>query len=557
MKRSVFFTTVILICILGLLPYHAQSKTVKDSLEVTLYGVVKCNGKPVPRVRVTDGQSIVLTNRRGEYSIASDKKYGLVYITTPAGYDVPLENGIFPKFWQRTTLEARERECHDFELVKSDQKEFSIIYCTDIHLCNDPKRRDLEMFRQLQMPAVEKVVEKHKGHPIYTISLGDTTWDRWWYETQFGLDELKQYLRQNKYPTPFYAVMGNHDNDAATPHSATTDFDAARPFREKMGPTFFSFDKGSVHFVMLDNIVYKNEMKPGAKMQKNVAGSRNYDCYVDDAQLEWLRNDLQHVKKQTPIVVCMHAPLRNLDGNLRPVMGHKGPNGQKLIDILKGFDRVEIYSGHHHANVSIRYEEAPNIHENVVSAVCGELWKSLYHSKGNFCMDGTDAGFYVCTYNGKNLVKEFCSQQSDVPFAVYDMNVVKQYYRNGKHAKQLDHMLSLQPKQTNYLEESLENYVYINLFFTDEGTELSVTENGRELDVEKVAHSDPRASVYLHSYTLKNKKRKDATVERRSAVGHMYRVKTSDASSVVTVSVKTKYGKEYTRTISRPLAFSN
>ena len=34
---------------------------------------------------------------------------------------------------------------------------------------------------------------------------------------------------------------------------------AIQRFCNTFGPTFYSMDKGGIHFVMLDNIVYKNE----------------------------------------------------------------------------------------------------------------------------------------------------------------------------------------------------------------------------------------------------------------------------------------------------------
>ncbi len=170
-------------------------------------------------------------------------------------------------------------------------------------------------------------------------------------------------------------------------------------------------------------------------------------------------------------------------------------------------------------------------------------------------MDGTDAGFYTCTYTGKKLVKEFCSQHTDVPFRLYDMNEVGKYYQTGKQAKQLRHLFSLQERQTDFSQKSFENVVYINLFFTDENTEITVTEDGRKLLVEKVMDSDPMASVFLHSYTVKKKTKRDSVIDKRGWIGHMYRVKTSNANTSLSVTVKTKYGKEYTKNYARPYTF--
>ena len=41
-----------------------------------VYGVVECNGVPVEGVAVSDGYKVVLTNKKGQYSFASEKKNG-------------------------------------------------------------------------------------------------------------------------------------------------------------------------------------------------------------------------------------------------------------------------------------------------------------------------------------------------------------------------------------------------------------------------------------------------------------------------------------------------
>ena len=94
--------------------------------------------------------------------------------------------------------------------------------------------------------------------------------------------------------------MGNHDND---PYG-TSDFAAETPYREELGPVYYSMNIGKVHFLMLDNTVYLNNGGgPG------VIGDRTYKKYFTQQQLDWIREDLKYVDKSTPIVVGFHCPI--------------------------------------------------------------------------------------------------------------------------------------------------------------------------------------------------------------------------------------------------------
>ena len=50
----------------------------KAKAKANIYGVVECDGKPVAGVPVSDGYQIVLTNKKGQYALQSEKKNGNV-----------------------------------------------------------------------------------------------------------------------------------------------------------------------------------------------------------------------------------------------------------------------------------------------------------------------------------------------------------------------------------------------------------------------------------------------------------------------------------------------
>lgn len=539
--------------------YGDKVKKIKSPKGTTLTGVVYCGDEPLAGVSVTDGREIVKTDKDGIYRIASAKPYGLVYISTPSGFAPAFKDGIMPQFWAPTTAPVKKCERHDFTLEKTNDKQFSIMFCSDSHFCNDPKRKDLHYFKTDHMPAVNKAFADAKGHPVYTVLLGDVTWDRFWFETGFDLPQVPKLFAECNYPTPVYAIMGNHDNDPSVPFGENTDFLAENKWREVFGPTFYSVNIGDTHFVMLDNIVYKNEpSKPNAKKYPGVVGTRNYDAYLVPAQLEWLKKDLASVDKSTPVIICMHAPLRLRNDKGEVYRGLKKGEGEKLIDAVKDFDCVRIFSGHKHQTHFFEVDGYPNITETSVPALGGELWSTAVRVGRSVCDDGTEAGLLLCTFDGKSMTgKTYYGHRDNMPMRLYDMNAVRSHYADSKDSAMLKHARELLPNQKDYSDAQYENYVYINCWACDAGTTIEATENGKLLTIEQVKDCDPWAAIAIIGPGMKKRKKIEKRSNRVSLVDHMYRVKTESATAPVTVTVKTPFVETYTQTLERPAAFPN
>ena len=517
----------------------------------TLTGKVLCDNKPVAGVAVTDGEQIVTTDAKGVYNIASTKPYGIVYITIPSGYEPAMKDAVRANFWAKTTEPADKKERHDFELKKIDDRRFSVLMFSDTHFCNDPKRDDFTHFKNMAMPAINRAAEDAEGS-VFAINMGDITWDRFWYATGVDIESVPQHLADNQFPVPFYCVHGNHDYDPSVPSTDNPNVKAIQRFSNTFGPTFYSMNRGGVHFVMLDNIIYKNEVKEGQKTGEGVVGSRNYDLYVDDAQLAWLAKDLAAVKKSTPIVVCMHAPMFTYNNDGEQVYGFVDGKTELLVDLLKDFESVKVFSGHSHRTMSFVHPEYPNIVEYNITSIGGDLWNTPSQSGINIGEDGADAGLYLCTFEGKNFSKRWYSTEggSEYPFRAYDMNQVARVY---KSSKELQYLCRLQRNQIDYSQPKYKNYVYVNCWIWEPGSTITITHRGQCLKVEKVTDSDPLAAkvIFAKPNIFKTKK-ESAKTNRLSLSANMFRAKTIDIKSPVVITVTTPTGETYTQTLSRP-----
>jgi 3',5'-cyclic-AMP phosphodiesterase len=119
-------------------------------------------------------------------------------------------------------------------------------------------------------------------------------------------------------------VPGEHDvlNDNGEQYRA-------RYGKDTKGDGWYSFDHKGVHFVGLVNVM---NLKAGG------LGSLGKD------QLEWLEDDVKHLKYSTPIVVFAHIPL----WSVYPEWGWGTDDSEQVLGYLKKFGSVSVLNGHIH-----------------------------------------------------------------------------------------------------------------------------------------------------------------------------------------------------------------
>ena len=110
--------------------------------------------------------------------------------------------------------------------------------------------------------------------------------------------------------------------------------DDGAQFRERYGRNakgagWYSFDKKGVHFIGLVNVM---NLKAGG------LGTLGPD------QLEWLEDDVKHLKHSTPIVVFAHIPL----WTVYPEWGWGTDDSAQALAYLKKFGSVTVLNGHIH-----------------------------------------------------------------------------------------------------------------------------------------------------------------------------------------------------------------
>lgn len=531
-----------------------------------LTGRVVCGGKGVARVKVSDGKVITVTDRDGYYSFASDKMNGYVFYTLPSGYEPATADGFRPLFWARlNNSDTAVVEKHNFVLHKRDNSHFRFVVGTDSHLNNNTKLEDLKQYDSYYIPALRDVAAQAKADdvPVYSVILGDLTWDVYWYKRKFA---LPNFLRTNTaygYPMILWPVMGNHDNDPAAVGDSV-DYLASAPWRRIMGPTYYSFNLGGVHFLVLDDIVYKNTPFATVDPGDSVAGKRDYDAYITEEQLKWVARDLSFIADSTtPVIVCCHIPTMHLRGEAGGFASYESlarQSSYRLHTLLARFTNVHILSGHVHNNFVAHCPSHPNITEHNQSGICNSWWNPGHYAHQEtgvyrqVSRDGSPGGYALWDIDGRKLSWRYVSTDpvSRGQMRIYDMNTVKDFYASDSVMRKL---ITAYPTIKDYSDFE-DNMIMVNVFAYDTDWKVEIFEDGEPLTPVRITGEDPLYNLcYSRPRYAETGCKSVSKGFLATKVSHLFVARASSADRPVTVRVTDHFGNVYTSAIRRPLPY--
>ncbi len=543
-------TIILLLLALAAFP-SAAAATPPPAATVT--GTVTCDGKPLAGVTVSDGVLFATTDDTGFYALASKKFQGTVFVITPSGYEPVCRKGVLPQFWAALKSRKPDKpERHDFVLKRCDNRRHRMIVSADLHLAN--RSEDLLQLKNTYIPAIREAVEEARRDslPVYSIILGDLSSSAHWYSSEFDIGDALHSIVASGYPTMLYTVMGEQDYDGATPCSGATDHNAERMYVYACGPKYYSMNIGDIHYVVLDNTVFRNEAGEGP-YPTEIVGKRNYDRFVTSDQLAWLRRDLALVAdKTTPVVVCMHhnAFRSSQKGALVNSFTDKRWL-DSLTHCLRDFGNVHFFTGHSHRKRTAVSSEMPNIVEHDLPSASGNAWVTVFDGFRHLCPDGTAPGFDICTMDGRDISWVYRTEEhGNAAFRAYDMNEVGKYYRENEDVRRF---VKEYPARIDYGSQTFADCVYINWWGFEPDAKIEVWENDKPLKVRQIYQEDPLFAVSSDVFRLKNSRKKPTI--RKNTCQHLFRVKTSSPESPVRIRTTDRFGNVCEETIIRPLPF--
>jgi hypothetical protein len=359
------------------------------------YGKVTADdGTPIANVPVTDGTEIVLTSDKGTYALNSNTaRY--IYLTLPDGYEVPTRGGL-PTLYRKVPRDAKGKVRMDFVLKRSkrDNRKHVMIAWADPQIYFD---EEIPQLREAALDVKRLLETDYRGVPAYGVVCGDI------------IGEMQKAKEARYYPRiidtigetgiPFFYVMGNHDMDLGGRSNETAD----STFTSYFGPTWYSFNRGEVHYVVLYDVFY-------------IAKDWLYIGYLTERQLAWLEQDLKQVPEGRTVVVNMHIPsfsreARKQEWNKEDA-GKIVNNRRHLYKLLKPYN-THIFAGHEHYNENYLIDE--NLYEHVHAAVSNLFWQAPWG------MDGVPGGYAVYEFDGGKVSWYFkcLGKDRDYQFKLY------------------------------------------------------------------------------------------------------------------------------------------
>ncbi len=456
-------------------------------------GYVHDGTNGVANAYVSDGFTITKTDANGAYYMATDPAAKFVFVILPSGYQIAsVTNGV-QKFYANIDHSASDAR-HDFELKAiGNDDSFTFMLHADTQpdtYFNPNVFSDLTIaYKDMQATATE--IRKADGFDPLMLHMGDII-----YKTATSPNtSYSPYMvsvRQSGFNVPMFVVPGNHDLRWVLDKEQSL-----ADFHEQWGPDYYSFNRGKVHFIMLNNI--------------SVVKEGEYTKGISDEQMAWLKEDLKTVPAGSFIILSAHQPLTR-NKSAKTAYGD-------MLDLLKPY-KTFLLTGHLHRIFNNFPSYAANMRERNHTALGGYEWRSVCAS------DGTPNGYYIYTVNGTDISWKFKPTGKDA-----DKNMFR-IYEPG----QFDESKIPAPEDAKVVE--------VNVWDWDEDWSVTWSLDGEEQgNVPRYdSHRDPMASFNYDN--VPNRPTWSA-----ADTYHMFHCDVPNTGSEVKVTVKDPFGRKLSKTI--------
>ena len=379
---------------------------------------VRDRGEPgVGRVKVSNGVDVTITDEQGRYVLTVDEDT-ILFVIKPRDWMTATDQHHLPRFYyihkpfgspdQNFLFKGVDPtgplpESIDFPLYRRPEPDRF-----DVIIFADPQPYST---KQLVILSRDTVAELIGTDAAFGLSLGDLVGD--------DLDLMNALVETlGLMGIPWYNVLGNHDQNAMSKE----DMHADETFERIYGPTTYAFQYGAVHFILLDDIIWKGF---SGYRRNGLPEITNYEGGLRLDQLEFLRNYVSKVPKDECIVLAMHIPLQGYD------VKSKVPQKDQVLEILDNHPHTLSISGHTHIQrhwFFMRPGGREHHHYNA-GTVSGGWYSGALDEVGIPHMvmrDGTPNGYSIIRFDGVDYSIRFKASRwpKDYQMNIYSPDLI-------------------------------------------------------------------------------------------------------------------------------------
>jgi Icc protein len=384
--------TTILFAALTILSLTAAAQSLsKNTVQGYVYvdknnnGVRDKNEEGIKDVRISDQSEIVLTDGEGHYRIESNGARGLVFVIQPNNYVIR------GPFWKKIPSDQRETNI-DFPVSPSPRtNSFTFIHASDTHLSEQSLPR---------LTKLRSMADSLK--PAFMIVTGDLIKDALRVSEKEAVSLYEMYVREiSKFSIPVWNVPGNHEIFGIERHKSLVSENhplyGKKMYQHYLGPDYYSFSYGGIHFMGLNSVDYHGLW---------------YYGHIDSLQLDWMKRDVSALDKSIPIITFNHIPFFSgglsmmeysdeepgsflISINGKKHFRHVVTNAPAVMEILKDHNYPIALGGHNHFSQKFTFEAVgQNTEFHQTGAIVGPT------SDGGYTMP---SGFVLYTVTGGKI----------------------------------------------------------------------------------------------------------------------------------------------------------
>ncbi len=360
----------------------------------------------VADIKVSNGLDIVRTDAAGKYELEiSDDS--IVFIIKPRGWTPPLNSHRLPQFYYIHKPQGSPPSFQfagvaatgplpssvDFPLSKQTEPvKFKAL------MFGDPQPRNITEVEYIEHDVIEQIIAAEGHGASFGVTLGD-----------IAFDDLSTFAPLNGaialIGIPWYNVIGNHDMNLEAPNDQLSD----ETFERVYGPSYYSFDYGATHFLVLDDVTWIGA-RDGQKA--------HYHGGFGERQLQFIRNDLAAIPEDQLVCLMMHIPLEGVDDR------------QELYRLIEQRPATVSISAHTHymehrlIGQADGWQGAEPHHHIVNVTVCGSWFRGQPDERGiphATMSDGGPNGYSIMEFDAANYSLEFraASRPSEYQMNIY------------------------------------------------------------------------------------------------------------------------------------------